>query len=86
MYTDLIAAACDDDWLEFDGRCYYISNADNKLEREDTTWRRSRDQCLTAGGDLVTIMTIEERRWLLNIVNKSFTSRISSIVILMFYK
>ena len=75
MHAEFVVSVCDDDWLEFNGQCYYVSNDDDHSPREDTTWRKSRDRCLASGGELATILTAEERRWLTNIVKTCFISR-----------
>ena len=70
VFAVSVVNACesDEDWLEFEGYRYYVSNADGTPLREDTTWRRARDRCLACGGDLATILSVDESHWLTNIV------------------
>ncbi|XP_064839892.1 CD209 antigen-like protein D isoform X3 [Oncorhynchus masou masou] len=48
---------CAEDWEYYGGKCYYFSP--DKL-----TWAQSRDECITRGGHLVIIGSLEEQKFL----------------------
>eukprot|EP00063_Salmo_salar_P058172 XP_014033007.1 PREDICTED: asialoglycoprotein receptor 1-like [Salmo salar] len=48
---------CAKDWEYYEGKCYYFSP-------DELTWAQSRDECITRGGDLVIIGSLEEQKFL----------------------
>ncbi|KAL2079242.1 hypothetical protein ACEWY4_024986 [Coilia grayii] len=49
--------ACASGWRYFNGKCYFFST-------EERSWHQSRDACVTMGGHLVIIETLEEQGFL----------------------
>ncbi|XP_045565654.1 hepatic lectin isoform X2 [Salmo salar] len=48
---------CAKDWEYYEGKCYYFSP-------DELTWAQSRDECITRGGHLVIIGSLEEQKFL----------------------
>ncbi|XP_029587405.1 CD209 antigen-like protein D isoform X1 [Salmo trutta] len=48
---------CAKDWEYYGGKCYYFSP-------DELTWAQSRDECITRGGHLVIIGSLEEQKFL----------------------
>ncbi|XP_034773927.2 CD209 antigen-like protein E isoform X1 [Acipenser ruthenus] len=53
---------CPKNWVLFNDMCYYFS-------LDKLTWNSSRDACISAGGDLVTIQSSQEQAFLKQQIN-----------------
>ncbi|XP_076828848.1 macrophage mannose receptor 1-like isoform X2 [Brachyhypopomus gauderio] len=50
---------CQSPWIPYSGHCYL-------LNREKTTWVEARDACLREGGDLLSILSVEEQSFVIS--------------------
>lgn len=60
METEKNCARCPPEWVHLKSSCYYFSNSDADLELRKN-WLDSRGDCISKGGDLLVINSLEEQ-------------------------
>ncbi|XP_017569678.1 macrophage mannose receptor 1-like isoform X2 [Pygocentrus nattereri] len=60
---------CHSPWIPYSGHCYF-------LNRTTTTWLEARDSCRRKGGDLLSILSVEEQSFIISQLGYSKTDEL----------